>query len=83
MKETIKIKKYEPRVENGSIKVYAIPAKGGEPILIPDAFATMCDENHLAIVETEFERPELFGLSDPRCYIPLRTVQRYVRGTEA
>lgn len=67
----IAIERYEPRIEHGRIKTYAIAGKKEYPM--PDAFTNMYDDEHLAIKLARSERPEMFGIETSEYYIPLRT----------
>lgn len=67
----MKIDKYETIIENGNIAFYAVIGK--KKIRMPDAFKEMYTDDYLDIQEVEFKMPEVFGLSDPKSYIPRRT----------
>lgn len=71
MSEIIKLKKYEAKVVNGRIQYTAVDLKG-KSYPMPDAFATMYDDRHLAITKTTSERPEMFDIDSDEYYIPLR-----------
>lgn len=70
MKETIKIDKYEPVIEDGVIVYYAIAGK--KRYRMPDAYKEMYNENYLAITERTLSMPELFDVEGTH-YIPLFT----------
>lgn len=70
MKDKIKIDKYETRLVKGRAKTYAI--KGTKEYPIPDAFVSMCDDDHLAIAKSHTVIEELFG-TEGDYYVPLRT----------
>lgn len=69
MSEVIDIDKYEPTLVKGKTVIYAV--KGKTKYVIPNEFADMCDEDHLAIVEVTTSRPELFNVPDSQFYVPL------------
>lgn len=68
----ISIKKYDAVIEHGSIHYYAIDLKG-KRYPMPDAFAEMYDDSHLAIELAHNDRPEMFNIDTPDYYIPLFT----------
>lgn len=68
---TIKIDRYEAVLENGVIRYYAIKGKTKYPM--PDAFADMYDDKHLAITKVHNDRPEMYNISTPDYYVPLFT----------
>lgn len=71
MSEIIKLKKYEAKVVNGTIQYTAVDLKG-KSYPMPNAFATMYDDRHLAITKATSERPEMFDIDSDEYYIPLR-----------
>lgn len=69
----LKVESYEAKITNGTIVIYANTAKG--PILIPEDYKDLCNDNHLALRLTKLERPELFGLPETETsrWLPVRT----------
>ena len=68
---TIKIDRYEASIDSGRIVYTAIAGKKSYPM--PDAFADMYDDRHLAITMVHNDRPEMYNISTPDYYVPLFT----------
>ena len=66
----IKIDRYEPVIENGTIVYYAISGK--TRYRMPNAYKEMYNEAYLAIKERTLDLPELFDAPSTH-YIPLFT----------
>lgn len=70
MDEIIHIEKYDPKIVNGVIQIYAVQGKKTYPI--PSAYADMCDNDHLAIMKRTLAQPELYETTAEH-YVPLYT----------
>ena len=52
--------------------IYTAVDLKGKSYPMPNAFATMYDDRHLAITKATSERPEMFDIDSDEYYIPLR-----------
>lgn len=67
----IAIDHYDTRLIHGKPKTFAMAGKKEYPM--PDAFASMYDSDHLAIMKVSNPRSEMFDIKESEYYIPLRT----------
>lgn len=69
--KSIKIDRYEASIDRGRIVYTAIAGKKTYPM--PEAFADMYDDKHLAITLVHNDRPEMYNIDTSEYYVPLFT----------
>lgn len=72
MDDVIYIDKYESRIENKTVRYYAI--KGKKEYFMPDCYSDMYTDDYLAIKSVKMTMPELYDTVSEH-YIPLRTAK--------
>lgn len=72
MKGIIEITGYHNKVVDGKIQWFAVDKKNNE-YPMPEQFASMCNEKHLAIKKVRYDIASVLDLPQEEVYIPLRT----------
>ena len=70
--DVINIDRYESRIVGKQVKYFAIKGKKEYPM--PDCYSEMYTDDYLAITKKSMSMPELYDLTEPEHYMPLRTV---------